>query len=56
LVGRVSVERSIGGQHPGLVEGGPFRFGIAKCTLTDTGKAQIRIFVTNPATGSTYSR
>ncbi|QPF94024.1 hypothetical protein [Bradyrhizobium commune] len=37
-----------------LIKDSSFRFGNTKFTLTDTGKAQIKNVVTDPATGSTY--
>ncbi|WP_247328444.1 hypothetical protein [Bradyrhizobium sp. 21] len=37
-----------------MIKHGSFRFGNAKFTLTDTGKAQIRDVVTDPATGSSH--
>lgn len=37
-----------------LIKDSSFRFGNTKFTLTDTGKAQIKTVVTDPATGSTY--
>jgi hypothetical protein len=37
-----------------LIKDGSFRFGNTKFTLTDTGKAQIKNVVTDPATGSSY--
>lgn len=37
-----------------LIKDSSFRFGNTKFTLTDTGQAQIKNVVTDPATGSTY--
>ena len=37
-----------------LIKDSSFRFGNTKFTLTDTGKAQIKNVVTDPATGSNY--
>lgn len=37
-----------------LIKDSSFRFGNTKFTLTDTGKAQIKNVVTDPATGSSY--
>lgn len=37
-----------------LIKDSSFRFGNTKFTLTDTGTAQIKNVVTDPATGSTY--
>lgn len=37
-----------------LIKGSSFRFGNTKFTLTNTGTAQIKNVVTDPATGSTY--
>jgi hypothetical protein len=37
-----------------LIKDGSFRFGNAKFTLTNTGEAQIKNVVTDPATGSSY--
>jgi hypothetical protein len=35
-----------------VIEHGSFRFGNTKFMLTDTGKAQIKNVVSDPATGS----
>jgi hypothetical protein len=35
-----------------VIEHGSFRFGNARFMLTDSGKAQIKNVVTDPATGS----
>ena len=37
-----------------LIKDSSFRFGNTKFTLTDTGTAQIKNVVTDPATGSSY--
>lgn len=37
-----------------LIKDSSFRFGNTKFTLTNTGTAQIKNVVTDPATGSTY--
>lgn len=37
-----------------LIKDSSFRFGNTKFALTDTGTAQIKNVVTDPATGSTY--
>ncbi|MBR0690497.1 hypothetical protein JQ612_34895 [Bradyrhizobium manausense] len=37
-----------------LIKDSSFRFGNTKFTLTDTGKAQVKNVVTDPATGSSY--
>ena len=37
-----------------LIKDSSFRFGNTKFTLTDTGTAQVKNVVTDPATGSSY--
>ncbi|MGY4372246.1 hypothetical protein ACVW1A_008311 [Bradyrhizobium sp. LB1.3] len=39
-----------------MIKDGSFRFGNTKFTLTDTGKAQIKNVVTDPATAVELSR